>query len=99
MFLRNCWYVAASDHELIDGKLLRRTLLEDHVLLYKGESGKIIALNDRCPHRGAALSKGGMEGDSMRCMYHGIKFHSSCWGIIAVYLIVALVFTLIGPVR
>jgi len=32
-------------------------------------------------------------------MYHGIKFHSSCWGIIAVYLIVALVFTLIGPVR
>jgi len=40
-----------------------------------------------------------MEGDSMRCMYHGIKFHSSCWGIIAVYLIVALVFTLIGPVR
>ena len=77
MFLRNCWYVAAWDHELIDGKLLRRTLLEDHVLLYKGESGKIVALNDRCPHRGAALSKGRMEGDSVRCMYHGIKFDSS----------------------
>ena len=42
MFLRNCWYVAAWDHELIDGKLLRRTLLEDHVLLHQGESGKIV---------------------------------------------------------
>ena len=27
MFLENCWYVAAWDHELIDGNLLPRTLL------------------------------------------------------------------------
>ena len=25
-FLQNCWYVAAWDHELIDGKLLARTI-------------------------------------------------------------------------
>ena len=61
MFLRNCWYVAAWDHELIDGKLLRRILLEEPVLLYRGESGKLVALNDRCPHRGALLSKGGLR--------------------------------------
>jgi vanillate O-demethylase monooxygenase subunit len=35
MFLKNCWYVAAWDHELVDGKLLARTLLEEAVLLYK----------------------------------------------------------------
>ena len=29
MFLKNCWYVAAWDHELIDGKLLARTILEE----------------------------------------------------------------------
>ena len=39
-FLMNCWYVAAWDHELIDGKLMARTLLEQPVLLYKGDSGK-----------------------------------------------------------
>ncbi len=77
MFLKNCWYVAALDHELIDGKLLSRTLLEEHVLLYRGESGHVVALNDRCPHRGALLSKGRLEGDSVRCMYHGIKYDSS----------------------
>lgn len=77
MFLRNCWYVAALDQELIDGKLLGRTLLGEHVLLYRGESGQVMALNDRCPHRGALLSKGRLEGDSVRCMYHGIKYDGS----------------------
>ena len=46
-FLQNCWYVAAWDHELIDGKLLARTILEEPILLYKGDSGKAIALEDR----------------------------------------------------
>ena len=77
MFLRNCWYVAAIDHELIDGKLLSRMLLGEHVLLYRGESGKVTALNDRCPHRGALLSRGRLEGDAVRCMYHGIKYDGS----------------------
>ena len=74
MFLKNCWYVAAWDYELIDGKLLARTLLGEHVLLYRGDSGEVIALNNRCPHRGALLSEGRREGDSVRCMYHGIKY-------------------------
>jgi phenylpropionate dioxygenase-like ring-hydroxylating dioxygenase large terminal subunit len=77
MFLENCWYVAAWDYELIDGKLLSRMLLEEHVLLYKGESGKVVALTDRCPHRAALLSRGRLEGDAVRCMYHGIKFDAS----------------------
>src|SRR5918995_6360838 len=74
MFLKNCWYVAAWDHELIDGKLLPRILLEERVLLYKGETGKVVALKDRCCHRGAPLSLGRLEGDCIRCMYHGLKF-------------------------
>lgn len=77
MFLKNCWYVAALDRELIDGRLLGRTLLGENVLLYRGESGKVTALNDRCPHRGALLSQGRLEGDSVRCMYHGIKYDCS----------------------
>jgi vanillate O-demethylase monooxygenase subunit len=77
MFLQNCWYVAAWDHELIDGKLLARTILNKPVVLYKGESGKVVALDNRCCHRGAKLSNGRMEGDDVRCMYHGLKFDPS----------------------
>ena len=76
-FLMNCWYVAAWDHELIDGKLLARTILEQPVVLYKGDSGRVVALDNRCAHRGARLSNGRLEGDCVRCMYHGLKYDPS----------------------
>jgi phenylpropionate dioxygenase-like ring-hydroxylating dioxygenase large terminal subunit len=76
-FLMNTWYVAAWDHELIGGKLLARTILEKPVLLYKGDSGRVVALDNRCCHRGAKLSNGRLEGDDVRCMYHGLKFDPS----------------------
>jgi len=41
MFLRNCWYVAALDRELIDGRLLSRMLLGQHVLLFRGDGMKV----------------------------------------------------------
>ena len=62
-FLMNSWYVAAWDHELIDGKLLARTLLEKPIVLFRGESGRFVALDDRCCHRAAPLSMGRLEGD------------------------------------
>ena len=74
IFLKNCWYVAAWDHELIDGAKLARTILEKPVVLYRGESGRVVAMEDRCCHRGAPLSMGRIEGDCIRCMYHGMKF-------------------------
>jgi vanillate O-demethylase monooxygenase subunit len=77
IFLRNSWYVAAWNHELIDGKKLARTILERPIVLYRGASGKVVALDDRCCHRAAPLSMGRIEGDDIRCMYHGMKFDSS----------------------
>ena len=76
-FLLNAWYVAAWDHELIDGRLLARTILDAPVLIYKGDSGRVVALDNRCCHRGAKLSNGRREGDCVRCMYHGLKFDAS----------------------
>ena len=77
IFLKNTWYVAAWNHELIDGKKLARTILEKPIVLYRGASGKVVALDDRCCHRAAPLSMGRIEGDDIRCMYHGMKFDTS----------------------
>jgi vanillate O-demethylase monooxygenase subunit len=76
-FLMNTWYVAAWDYELAGGKLLERTLLEKPCVLYRGDSGRVVALDNRCAHRGAKLSNGRREGDCVRCMYHGLKFDPS----------------------
>jgi vanillate O-demethylase monooxygenase subunit len=73
-FLYNCWYAAGWDYEVIDGRKLARMFLEKPVVIFRGESGQYVALDDRCCHRGAPLSLGRIEGDCLRCMYHGMKY-------------------------
>jgi phenylpropionate dioxygenase-like ring-hydroxylating dioxygenase large terminal subunit len=77
MWLRNCWYVIAWGHEIPpaeSGELFTRTVLNEPVLVYRTAAGHIVALEDRCCHRHAPLSKGRREGDCVRCGYHGLKF-------------------------
>lgn len=74
MFIRNCWYVVAWDHEIPDDGLFARTVLNEPLLLFRKADGTVVALEDRCCHRLAPLSMGRKEGDCVRCGYHGLKF-------------------------
>ncbi|HTI68029.1 MAG TPA: aromatic ring-hydroxylating dioxygenase subunit alpha [Caulobacteraceae bacterium] len=74
MFLRDCWYVAAWEHELAGEGLLARRIVGDRVVLYRRADGGVAALADACSHRLAPLSLGRREGDRVRCMYHGLLF-------------------------
>src|SRR5438105_2599048 len=76
MFLRNSWYVAARSAE-VGRKLLGRIVLSAPVVLYRREDGTPVALEDRCCHRQLPLSMGTLEGDELRCGYHGLKFDAS----------------------
>ncbi len=73
-YVKNAWYVAAWDHELETGKPMAMTILDEPVVLYRTESGRVAALEDRCVHRLAPLSLGRCEGEKLRCMYHGLLF-------------------------
>jgi phenylpropionate dioxygenase-like ring-hydroxylating dioxygenase large terminal subunit len=72
-FLKNCWYVAAQADE-IGRAPLGRILLGEPVVLYRKEDGIAVALEDRCCHRRAPLSKGKVLGDLLQCGYHGFTF-------------------------
>jgi phenylpropionate dioxygenase-like ring-hydroxylating dioxygenase large terminal subunit len=39
--------------------------------------GQVLALEDRCPHRGVALSTGKLCGSVIRCAYHGWAFDAA----------------------
>jgi nitrite reductase/ring-hydroxylating ferredoxin subunit len=74
MFLRNSWYVAGWTHQVQPGALTARKILGEPIALYRKRDNDVVALEDRCCHRFAPLSHGRLEGDDIRCMYHGIKF-------------------------
>ena len=73
MFLRNCWYVAAWAAE-VGAAPLARTICGAPVALFRTGSGEAVALEDRCCHRNLPLSMGRVEGEALRCGYHGLLF-------------------------
>lgn len=76
MNTRNDWYVACVDTDIDDGAPFAATILDERIVLWRSE-GRIVALEDRCVHRAAALSQGRCEGAHLRCMYHGLLFDRS----------------------
>ena len=82
IFVENTWYAAAWDYEVAEAdNKLARTICEVPLVIYQGESGEYIALDNRCCHRAAALSSGRIEGDCIRCMYHGILYDKDGKGL------------------
>ena len=57
--------------ELIKKKPQRVKVLGEELVVYRGESGKPVVMQLRCAHRSLALDYGRVEGDSIRCPYHG----------------------------
>ncbi len=65
------WYPLAWCDELKAGKTLARRFAGEPIVLYRGASGKVSALEDRCAHRQVPLHLGVVTGDDLKCHYHG----------------------------
>jgi phenylpropionate dioxygenase-like ring-hydroxylating dioxygenase large terminal subunit len=75
-FLTNAWYMVAWSEE-VGASLMRRQIIGVPVLLYRLLGGAVAALEDRCPHRFAPLSRGTRQGDAIQCGYHGLTFDAN----------------------
>ena len=74
-FLRNLWYRAVPASALAPGKLCRRIILSEPILLGRTHDGHVFALRDICPHRGVPLSAGRLlQENTVECAYHGWQF-------------------------
>lgn len=76
-YIRNCWYVVGWSHDYQPGKLQALSVINEPLVAYRKADGGLVVMEDRCCHRLAPLSLGQIEGDDLRCMYHGLKFAPS----------------------
>src|SRR5437879_5357256 len=69
-------------HPVLLSKRLRKKpvavrLCGKDLVLFRTASGQIGALNDCCVHRRMSLRRGMVEGDRLRCKYHGWTYDAA----------------------
>jgi 5,5'-dehydrodivanillate O-demethylase len=75
--LRRSWHPVFVSEELKPGQAVPLKILHEELTLYRAEDGAVHLLDGRCAHRGVVLSIGRVEGNCIRCRYHGWMYDSS----------------------
>ncbi len=73
--IKDTWYVACNSNE-VGEKPFGRTVCNEKIVFYRDSKGVVHGLEDFCPHRGAPLSLGFVQGDNLVCGYHGLAMGS-----------------------
>jgi phenylpropionate dioxygenase-like ring-hydroxylating dioxygenase large terminal subunit len=69
------WYPLAWSDELKKQRTLGRHFAGLPIVLFRGASGRVFALEDRCAHRQVPLHLGVVSGDELKCHYHGWTYN------------------------
>ncbi len=67
------WVPALDGSELADRRPTRVVVHDTPVLLVR-DRDQVLAIHDRCSHRGCSLADGALEGDEVVCACHGSRF-------------------------
>lgn len=74
--IHNCWYMAGWGSDFTRN-LCERILLGRSLVFYRCLDGCLVAMQNRCPHRSFPLVHGTLEGDILRCGYHGLTYDAT----------------------
>lgn len=64
------WHCLGPAIGFRDGKPHKVEAFGTEIVVFRTAAGKLAALNNFCPHMGAALAEGRVEGDSVVCPFH-----------------------------
>lgn len=68
------WYWAFKSKDLKSGQVKPLKFLGKDLAVYRGEDGVVRAVAAFCPHMGAHLAEGKVDGKGIRCFFHAWKF-------------------------
>ncbi|TVZ06628.1 aromatic ring-hydroxylating dioxygenase subunit alpha [Trebonia kvetii] len=71
------WYPVAASASVRRTKTFAAVFAGERIALYRGASGTVYALEDRCAHRQIPLSMGVVEGEALRCCYHAWAYRGN----------------------
>jgi phenylpropionate dioxygenase-like ring-hydroxylating dioxygenase large terminal subunit len=71
------WYPLALSHEVTRGNAYGARFAGEPIVLVRTAKGTVFALEDRCAHRQIPLHDGVVEGELIRCCYHGWSYDST----------------------
>jgi phenylpropionate dioxygenase-like ring-hydroxylating dioxygenase large terminal subunit len=71
---KNCWYPVTFVKDFPSDRPYAFSIYGEPLVLFKDQTGEIICLQDRCPHRAAKLSDGQIIQGKIECLYHGWQF-------------------------
>jgi vanillate O-demethylase monooxygenase subunit len=79
--VRNIWWMAMWSQDLAPDALVARRIMDEPLVFFRDDDGRPTALQDRCAHRWAPLSRGKITADGgLQCPYHGLEYdrHGIC---------------------
>ena len=68
------WYWALPSKALKRNKVKPLTMLGRELIVYRGDDGRARIMDAYCPHMGAHLAEGSVDGNGIRCFFHHWKF-------------------------
>ena len=68
------WYWLLRSRNLRNRQVKPLNIMGRELAVYRGEDGRVVALDAHCPHMGAHFAEGKVEGGSIRCFFHNWKF-------------------------
>jgi 5,5'-dehydrodivanillate O-demethylase oxygenase subunit len=76
-YLRQFWQPVFHSAEVAPGQSKAVRVMGQDFTLYRGASGAPYLVDSACPHRAMPLHAGWVEGETIRCFYHGWRFDGS----------------------
>lgn len=69
------WVWVCQTKRIKKKKIRAFNLMGREIIIFRGASGELGALDAYCPHMGAHLVDGKVEGNSVRCFFHNWQFN------------------------